>query len=72
MGEKGEEGAKDSSLWDSRAHVYLTRLAFFYQHFLCSIGQKMFNPEVGASSNSILIKFVQGLMVRDSVKSLVV
>ena len=24
---KEEEGAKDSALWDSRAHVYLTRLA---------------------------------------------
>ena len=48
---KEEEGAKNSALWDSRAHVYLTRLAPFYQHFLCSIGQKMFNPEVGAGSN---------------------
>ena len=35
--EKEEEGAKNSTLWDSRAHVYLTRLAPFYQHFLSSI-----------------------------------
>ena len=52
---KEEEGAKDSALWDYRAHVYLTRLAPFYQHFLCSIGQKICNPEVGAGSNSIVI-----------------
>ena len=37
--EKEEEGVKNSSLWDSRAHVYLTRLAPFYQHFLSPTGQ---------------------------------
>ena len=40
--EKEEEGAKNSTLWDSRAHVYLTRLASFYQHFLSSIGKNFF------------------------------
>ena len=52
---KEEEGAKNSALWNSRAHVYLTRLAPFYQHFLFSIGQNLFNPEVGAGSNSVVI-----------------
>ena len=41
-----EDGAKNSILWDSRAHVYLTRLAPFYKHFLVSIGKNNFNPEV--------------------------
>ena len=40
--EKEEEEAKNSTLWDTRAHVYLTRLAPFYQHFLSSIGKKFF------------------------------
>ena len=44
--EKEEEKAKNSPLWDSRAHVYLTRIAPFYEHLLCSIGQTMFNPEL--------------------------
>ena len=32
--EKEEEGAKNSTMWDSRAHVYLTLLAPFYQLYL--------------------------------------
>ena len=50
-----EEGTKNSALWHSTAHVYLTTLAPFYQHFLCSIGQNIFNPEVGAGSNSLMV-----------------
>ena len=53
--EKEEEGTKNSALWDSRAHVYLTRLASFYQHFLGSIGENFFNPNVGAGSNSVVV-----------------
>ena len=53
--EKEEVGAKNSTLWDSRAHVYLTRLAPFYQHFLSSIGKTNFNPEVGAGSTSVVV-----------------
>ena len=57
---KGEEGGqKNSTLWDSRAHMYLTRLAPFYQHFLSSIDQNFFYPEVGAGSNSIMVEFVE-------------
>ena len=52
---KEEEGAKNSTTWDSRAHVYLTRLAPFYQHFLSSIGQNIVNPEVGAGYNSVMV-----------------
>ena len=50
-----EEGTMSSTMWDSRVHVYLTRLAPFYQHFLSSIGQNFFNPEVGAGSNSAMV-----------------
>ena len=53
--EKEEEGAKNSTLWDSRAHVHPTQLAPFYQHFLSSIGKNFFNPEVGAGSNSVMV-----------------
>ena len=40
--EKEEEGAKNCTLWDSRAHVYLTRHAPFYQHLLSSISKIYF------------------------------
>ena len=53
--EKEKEGAKNSTLWNFRAHVYLTRLAPFNTHFLSSIGKKCFNPEVGAGSNSVMV-----------------
>ena len=53
--ENEEEGAKNSTLWDSRAHVYLIRLAPFYQHFLSSIGKKNCNPKVGAGSNAVVV-----------------
>ena len=49
--EKEEEGAKNSSLRDSRAHVYLLRLVPFYQHFLSSIGQNL----VATGSNSVMV-----------------
>ena len=53
--EKEEERPKNSTLWDSRAHVYLTQLAPFYQLFLSSIGKNFFNPKVGAGSNSVVV-----------------
>ena len=56
--------------WGPRAHMHLTLLAPFYKHFLCSIDQKMFNPEVGAGSNSLMVQFVQESIMGDSVESL--
>ena len=44
--EKEEERAKNTPPWGSRAHGYLTRIAPFYEHLLCSIVQTMFNPEL--------------------------
>ena len=69
--EKEEEGSKNSTLWDSRAHVYLTRLAPFYQHFLSFIGKKLFNPKVGAGSNFVVVQFVEESIMGDSVESLI-
>ena len=51
----GRGGGKNSTLWDPRAHVYLTRLAPFYQDFLSSISKNFFNPKVGAGSNSVVV-----------------